>query len=428
MQSDENIPTVNNAIRDSYGTNNETINLRQENYYNQDPAAKQDYLTDSLQFNMTSALQDKFKHKQYKNAELVSAETARVLQKVAKQYSDPDTGKTVLNAVHKNIWFSKHVYMLFSIGRIFDRNDQNFMESVMNYFNKNNEMYLSAKHDVMNYSDELIGKIEKQIGIENGNYHIMLVLIVYASDEELLESPEFLFNTSGIVKWAIESDEIKEIMLTFLNRYGIATENFTPTKIPRKISNRRDDDTLKENSYKLSSTVDWNSQPNRLLFSDLKYRNDRDKDFATRTRTQEDKRINGLRERPAHNRALQDTLYERIHDRKENLPIGFPQAKKVVMSKMVEFSIPTEYANNGGTEFTDMPENRVPVYNIYGTKSHGNINKQINNQNSRKEINGKMKNMSIDYSVLADYGVDSKLSLKSPSVVKRNPGRTINKS
>lgn len=372
------------------------------------------YTNDSMMFSIDSPINDRRLEQKYKRMQEIAAATTATLKDVANEISDPETGKTIINANYNNVWFCQHVYMLFSMGRIFDRNDQEFYNTVNTYFDADSGVYLNCYHDTMNYKDDLVKKVERQIGIDNGNYHLLLVLIVYGKPKELENPPEYLFASSGIVKWAIEADEIKEIMMTFLGKYGLVTQTEIPHKIPARISGRRDDNTLMDQKFKLHSEIDWNSEPNRMLFSDLDYRNHRDEDFAQRQRMCEDPRISGKRERPSKNRTA-GTLYQQIHNASQKADTVPQYAKQVIISKMVENTMPSDYigAEPYNTDKEDRDNKRVRHYQIYDDRSKTPTKTPV-----------KPNPMSGDYSMLYDYGVDAKLDLKSTGV-KRPPGRVV---
>ena len=382
--------------------------------FNQNREANKTYTNDSMMFSMESPLNDKRLAEKYKRVTELSNAASKLLKEVAHEVTDSSTGKTIINANYNNVWFSKHVYMLFSMGRIFDKDDQEFYKTVNNYFNKDNEMYIDCIHDTMNYKDDLIQKIEKHIGIENGNYHLLLVIVVYGKKEELEKPPEYLFASEGIVKWAIESDEIKEIMLTFLNKYGLAVRSSIPHKIPARISGRRDNNTLMDQKFKLHSDIDWNSEPNRALFSDLRYRNNRDEEFAQRQRMNEDPRISGKRERPSKNRTM-NTLYQQINIASKKADTVPQSGKQVVISKMVENTIPSDYIGAApfNTDTDDAEHRRVRNYQLYDDRLK-----------QPSKVSAKPNPMSGDYSLLYDYGVDAKMNLSS-TAVKRPPGRAV---
>lgn len=387
--------------------------------------AEEKYINDSLMFNISSPININNQTNSINRLKILENQTKNTLNKLSHEFRDSKTGKKILNGEDNNIWFSKHVYMLYSIGKIFSKKDNQYMDSVISYFNKENEIYLSAKYDVMNYTDELIKKVEEYINIDNGNYHILLVVIVYGNDDELKNAPEYLFSSSGIVKYAINNEEIKEIMLTFLDRYGIATETFISTKQPAYISGNRDEMTLQENKFKFDSEVNWDDPNNRRLYSDLRYRNDRDNDFAMRTRLNEDARINGLREHQSKKRIDNNPLYSRIHDEVASTRIQSP--KQGIISKMAEGIIPTDYIDKNKVysyeiydkPITDniyiIPESNNDLYSsdsikhvpnkILGANYNGPINSQLN-KHSQAE--------SCDYTSIRDeYGVNTQMNLSN---------------
>ena len=382
--------------------------------FNRNREATSTYTDGSIMFGLDSPINDQRLAQKYKRLNEIAAATTETLKDVENIIEDPETGKTIINANYNNVWFSQHVYMLFSMGRIFDKDDQSFFKTVNTYFDTDSGVYLSCHHDVMNYKDDLVKKIERQIGIDNGNYHLLLVLVVYGKEKALENPPENLFASAGIVKWAIDADEIKEIMMTFLSKYGFTTQTEIPHKIPARISGRRDNNTLMDQKFKLHSEIDWNSEPNRMLFSDLDYRNHRDEDFAQRQRICEDPRISGKRERPSKNRTS-STLYNQIYAASQRADTVPQYAKQVVISKMVESAIPSDYigAEPYNRDEDDKGNMRVRNYQIYEDRTK-----------NPSKVPVKPNPLAGDYSMLYDYGVDAKLDIKSTGV-KRPPGRVI---
>ena len=184
--------------------------------------------------------------------------------------------------------------------------------------------------------------------------------------------------------------------------------------MPSRISGRRDNNTLMDQKFKLHSDIDWTSEPNRMLFSDLDYRNHRDEDFAQRQRMCEDPRISGKRERPSKNRTS-DTLYKQIYNASQRADTVPQYGKQVIISKMVENTIPSDYigAEPYNIDENDTENRRVRNYQIYDDRT-----KDAN------KVSVKPNPMSGDYSMLYDYGVDAKMDLKSTGV-KRPPGRMV---
>lgn len=375
-------------------------------------APNKDYDNDGLSITLDSPMNRRIQRAQYEKVKLLAEDLNRKMFIEENHVVDPETGKLLINIEDANKWFSEHVYMLFSIGKVFDKDDRSFMDSVLNYFSKPNECYLACRYDVLSYKNSTVQEIENNIAVENGNYHILLVVIVYADKDELEESPEFMFNTSGIVKWTADPEMIKDIMLMFLNRYGIATEKVSPSKLPQQVSGRRDSNTLTDIKFHMNSDVDWNSGPNRMLFSDLDYRNERDQSFAIRTRVEDDARINKLREKPGKSRTIQNSLYSQMKEASLLVPtVPLYSQKRGVISKMEEDIIPSEYVpveNRLSSENGASPQRNFKIYDVDMVSS--------NKSGNDREF--------VRYSTIYNYGVDEKMDLKSTGT-GRVPGRVI---
>lgn len=379
-----------------------------------DTAAKleilRNYRGDSVEFGIEP---EEYK-KDYIKAISEKLERAQnVLQFVGTDWIDYTTGNKVININKANLWFTKNVYLLFSIGKIFDAMDSEFFYYVIDYFNKETQsIYLGCRYKVLNHKQDIIKKIEKKIHIENGNYHVLMVIIVYAKESKLDDAPEDLFNNRGIVKYCIDHEEIKEAMLQFLDRYGLITNEPQIIKTPPNISGRRDGVTLAEAKFKYTDDVDWNSGPNRLLISDLCYRNDRDESFAIRTRMKEDARI-FPRDRKERYRN-QKSAYDRIKE--NNIAWTTPQFNKItgINSKMVDNVIPSDIMN----------DNTVLDFDMYnGATIQGEI------KNERPLINSPLSNefpvnYAGDYSQLFNYGVDGSMQLSDSRDIRKH-GRTV---
>lgn len=138
---------------------------------------------------------------------------------------DPN-GALIINADDNKIWFSKNVAFIFGIGAIYDEEDDKIMNNVMAYFNNNHEnAFLMNHHRVEGYLEsKLIQEIERKLKLDNGNYHVFLVPIVYTSDPKILsQSPEPKYSVSGIVdkymKWQTITNYLREVIA----KYGLIT-------------------------------------------------------------------------------------------------------------------------------------------------------------------------------------------------------------
>ena len=363
---------------------------------------KEEYLADSIEIGLESPMSRALLSEKMKMLSDRMNVTQSVLKDVSYEWEDPISGNPVKNSGEANYWFTKNVYILFSTGKIFDVFDSEFFEEVLSYFDRDaGSVYIGCRYKVSNYEDTTVKRIEEKLALENGNYHLLAVVIVYATEENLEDAPEELFAARGIVKYCIDHDEIKELMFNFIDKYGLIVNEVGITKTAPNISARRDGLTLKEVKFKYTDDVDWNSGPCRELESDLHFRKERDEAFRKRTRIDQDARI-FPRERHGRYRD-QVPLYERM--RQENVVDTTPQFMKQVGvgSKMVERIIPSEYVWE--------EENRVEHVNPYdGEMTQGETI-------ARAGISG-------DYSALFNFGVDADMQY-SVNNTSRRKGRSI---
>lgn len=166
-----------------------------------------------------------------------------------KKYRTTD-GSIILNADPDRIWFSRYVAFLFAVGRIFDDEDKLKMDSVMSYFSDNHESaFLNNIYKIESYKDsELVVEIEKKLRIGNGNYHVIMVPIVYANDLQLEYAPESQFKRAGILDKYTSWEAITEYMKAMIVRYGLITRlerthQLKPTDVPPKVKSNYDDHT-----------------------------------------------------------------------------------------------------------------------------------------------------------------------------------------
>lgn len=98
-------------------------------------------------------------------------------------------GKRIINNTKEREWFKNYVALVFSIGCIFNKNDQVKLNEILKLFeNSGNYGFLMNYHKVMTYEDPLIQAIEKKLEIGNGNYHLFLVPIVQTKDPDILSN------------------------------------------------------------------------------------------------------------------------------------------------------------------------------------------------------------------------------------------------
>ena len=90
---------------------------------------------------------------------------------------------------------------VFGAGAIYDENDAYIIDTIINYYDSNQLVAHLENHRIESYDEsKLIQEIEKKLKIQNGNYHVFMVPIVYANDDEISTALEEQFRKKGIVK------------------------------------------------------------------------------------------------------------------------------------------------------------------------------------------------------------------------------------
>lgn len=136
-----------------------------------------------------------------------------------------DNGQKLLNTNKDKVWFSKNVAFIFGVGSIKDEEDDAFLAAVLGYFNNTNESgFLMNHYRVLDYTSPLIVELENKMKISSGNYHVFMVPVVYADENELMNAPEAQFRRKGPVKKFMKWQQITDYMRGIMSKYGLVTE------------------------------------------------------------------------------------------------------------------------------------------------------------------------------------------------------------
>lgn len=159
-----------------------------------------------------------------------------LIKKSTTPYTDP-AGNRITNATRSNIWFSRNVAFIFSIGFIFSEIDRAKLNEILQIFQQTDETgkIASARTDsqsfllnafkVLNYNDDFIKSLEERMEIGNGNYHICLIPIVTAKDEKVLAlAPEECYKFAGPVDKYCEWDAVFKYISSVVAKYGLLTD------------------------------------------------------------------------------------------------------------------------------------------------------------------------------------------------------------
>ena len=254
------------------------------------------------------ALNNRANHieKELKEVQQILTETSE------KIYIDPNTGEQIVNASKDKIWFAQNVCFIFSTGAIFDRNDKMFLDSVIDFFNSNNESYLPCEMKTYSYSTDIIQKFENIEAIGNGNYHMCCFVVCYADNNTLDKFPEPMFSHRGICEHLIDQTEIRDEIMRFMSLYGFTKKQYYQPSSVNKLS-QRDMSTLPDTKLQYDTNIDYDSATNRELMANIKT-----KDSTIGKRTRIKGNVNGKRGYPriedGRNRAKRDITNQIAND------------------------------------------------------------------------------------------------------------------
>lgn len=124
----------------------------------------------------------------------------------------------------KSKWFNNNVMMLFSTGMIFDRNDKQLLDQMIDYFNNTNSIFLNCYYKIYDYNSDIVQKLEEMHSIGNGNYHVCCFAICYGEDYS--NSPDKqTFNHKGVCAYFTSLNSIRDYMISLIQSYGTVNEN-----------------------------------------------------------------------------------------------------------------------------------------------------------------------------------------------------------
>lgn len=274
-------------------------------------------------------------------------------------------GKRIINNTADKQWFKEYVALVFSIGCIFNQNDQTKLNEILKVFENSGDYgFLMNYHKVLTYEDPLIQAIEKKMEIGNGNYHLFLVPIVQTTDPEILaKAPEQKYSYSGTVDKYCEWNQIYTYMQTVVARYGLLTP-IKPVLQHKEFSDKQSWEigmeglpakTVRHNEVesKFDIDIDPDDENQIRLNTELEFRHEQDEHFKPRVREVLRARASE-NDNPTRKRYLTGkSLYARIAESNESAiqHDSTVSAEKGVQLKMNESIRP--------------PQKRQPEYQLY---------------------------------------------------------------
>lgn len=205
-------------------------------------------------------------------------------------------GKLIINNTADKQWFKDYVALVFSIGCIFNSNDQLKLNEILKLFENSGDYgFLMNYHKVLSYEDPLIKAIEKKMEIGNGNYHLCLITIVQTQNPSILQlAPEQKYRFSGTIEKFCEWNDIYRFMKEIVARYGLMT-SIEPTFDHRTASEmatweigNEGKSTKTARHVETESNFDIDIDPNNenqiSLNADLEFKHEQDEHFKPRIR------------------------------------------------------------------------------------------------------------------------------------------------
>lgn len=123
------------------------------------------------------------------------------------------------DTVDPRVIIKDNIKLVFSIGMVFEEEDQILFDNIIDFFDNRQRTYLDVPYVITDFEDVFIQQIEDRYEIGNGNYHLMMTVI----------NPH---NNNVTRKPITVIEDIVDFIIDFHQRYGTVNET-----IPRQQSN-----------------------------------------------------------------------------------------------------------------------------------------------------------------------------------------------
>lgn len=243
-------------------------------------------IDDGQTFGWTSEYQNNLRQRQIMEVEHQVSLINEDFDTPAMDFKDPD-GNPIVNATPENKWFADNVFFLISIGAIFDEEDEVRLQSILSCFHNNySQAFLMNTYQRENYRDsEMVAEFETLMKIGHGNYHVLLLPIVTASPEDLLNAPDKLYSRKSAIGKYTTWPAITEYMKGVVSRFGLLTARVVPSSSPANTPSNA----IGQEGLDVSRTFNINGYIDEECASQvdsvLEYKQSREKTFKTRVRT-----------------------------------------------------------------------------------------------------------------------------------------------
>lgn len=145
-------------------------------------------------------------------------------------YFNDNKETSYLNENSDRLWIWKNLGLIFSIGVVFDEDDKMIMDEIIKYFDKSQSSFIPCQYQVLNYTDDFVKIVEKNFGIDNGNYHYILIPFVMTDEkEELKYAPEYKYSSFGPSDVLQTPKSIVNYVIQINDSYGAVKSQLTPS-------------------------------------------------------------------------------------------------------------------------------------------------------------------------------------------------------
>ena len=224
---------------------------------------------------------------------------------------DPN-GKPIINVNDSSKWFSEHVGFMFSKGVIFDEYDNEQLSNILSLFNLDNygTGFLTNIYKVYSYTDSQVKILEKKFNISSGNYHILLIPIVYKQKGESEapgesdEAPDEDYDTVGPVKKMMNWNEITDYFTDVMEKYGFIHDY--------KVNEGKHYDNPRKD-ISIDTYIDDDDPDKIMLDKQLAFEKEKANTFDNRVRNSHRKRYLSSDD-PNKNRIKRRSLFSRINN------------------------------------------------------------------------------------------------------------------
>ena len=136
---------------------------------------------------------------------------------------------TFLNENKDRIWIWNNLGIIISIGLVFEKEDDEILKHILDYFDQTQSCFLPCDLKLLNYKNEVVKTIESQFGIDNGNYHFILIPFVLNDKENILKhAPEKQFSKFGPTFVYQSPESIVEYMIDLYSKYAAVNNSLLP--------------------------------------------------------------------------------------------------------------------------------------------------------------------------------------------------------